>query len=101
MDVGTGDFGEVGLQGAFRCEGADGWPAPAAVAGFQQRHRADAQSGHAAGTGVAGEVVGGDGGAGEDELAGGAAAPVDFVPYVVPQLGLDLPLVDEPGGSSR
>src|SRR5680860_1076786 len=61
-----------------------------------QRHGPHPQTADPSGAAVAGLVIGRLGGAGQDELTG-VNPIVDVAAYVVPDLRLELPLIDQPG----
>ena len=67
---------------------------PGSAPEFEQRHRSEPKAAHPAGSRVPRDVVGWNGGAGEDEVAQ-AQAIIDGAPHVVPDVGLGLPLVDQ------
>ena len=67
---------------------------------FEQRHGTHPETGKTSGAGVAGDVVGGDGRPGEDELA--RFAPIIHRPaHVVPDRRSNLPFVKGGGGWCR
>src|SRR5690625_3736308 len=65
------------------------------MSGLSQRKRSHTQPCEAPGSRVTGAVGNRSRRPSQDELAG-VATPVDGVPDVVPDVGLDLPLIDEP-----
>ena len=67
-----------------------------AVPALEERHRSHPHPREPSGTGVPGDVVGRNRGAGQDELAR-LPTRIHRPPHVVPDRGHDLPFIDEPG----
>ena len=67
---------------------------PGGASELVKRQRTHAQPGETTGAGMAGDVVGGHGGTGEDELAG-HGPPIDRPAHMIPDGRLKLPLVNQ------
>ena len=90
---------ESGIRGGHLLAGEDRRErcAPRRVSGLGERHRPHPQMNEAARARVPTDLISGDGGARQDELAFGLAI-IDRVPDLVPQISLDLPLVEQAWG---